>query len=158
MSESYSIEKVNLAELHRITSISRAKLRRLKKNGFVVKPNGNKRKNSKKSVVSGYAGTIDDYLRRTSRILKIYLIIIDHQIHYWAKIGKAAFEAFVICLRVIGWDLEIYFVTLSIICFPVFLWLNLYSCSPKNSGRSIFLAPWYMPMILFLISPRIVFS
>ena len=37
MGESYSIEKVNLAELHRITGISRAKLRRLKKNGFVVK-------------------------------------------------------------------------------------------------------------------------
>ena len=31
MGESYSIEKVNLAELHRITGISRAKLRRLKK-------------------------------------------------------------------------------------------------------------------------------
>lgn len=44
MGESYSIEKVNLAELHRITGISRAKLRRLKKNGFVVKPNGNKGK------------------------------------------------------------------------------------------------------------------
>ncbi len=29
-------------------------------------------------------------------------IIIDHQIHYLAKIGKAAFKAFVICLRVIG--------------------------------------------------------
>ena len=64
MGESYSIEKVNLAELHRITGISRAKLRRLKKNGFVVKPNGNKGKNSKKSVVSGYKGTIDDYLRK----------------------------------------------------------------------------------------------
>ena len=33
MGESYSIEKVNLAELHRITGISRAKLRSLKKNG-----------------------------------------------------------------------------------------------------------------------------
>ena len=33
MGESYSIEKVNLAKLHRITGISRAKLRKLKKNG-----------------------------------------------------------------------------------------------------------------------------
>ena len=64
MGESYSIEKVNLAELHRITGISRAKLRRLKKNGFVVKPNANKGKKSKKSVISGYEGTIDDYLRK----------------------------------------------------------------------------------------------
>ena len=60
MGESYSIEKVNLAELHRITGISRAKLKRLKKNGFVVKPNANKGKKSKKSVISGYEGTIDD--------------------------------------------------------------------------------------------------
>ena len=56
--------KVNLAELHRITGISRAKLRRLKKNGFVVKPNANKGKKYKKSVISGYEGTIDDYLRK----------------------------------------------------------------------------------------------
>ena len=41
MGENYSIEKVNLAELQRATGISRAKLRRLKKNGFVVKSNGN---------------------------------------------------------------------------------------------------------------------
>ena len=34
MDESYSIENVNLAELHRITGISRAKLRRLKKKWF----------------------------------------------------------------------------------------------------------------------------
>ena len=52
------------AELHRITGISRSKLRRLKKNSFAVKPNGNKGKKSKKSVISGYAGTIDDYLRK----------------------------------------------------------------------------------------------
>ena len=64
MGESYSIEKVNLAELHRITGISRSKLRRLKKNSFVVKPNGNKGKNSRKSVVSGYEGAINDYLRK----------------------------------------------------------------------------------------------
>lgn len=32
---SFSNEKVNLAELQRLTNISRAKLRRLKQNGFV---------------------------------------------------------------------------------------------------------------------------
>ena len=65
MGENYSIDKVNLAELHRITGISRAKLRRLKKNGFIVKPNGNKGKKSKKSVVTGYEGIIDDYLKKS---------------------------------------------------------------------------------------------
>ena len=63
MGESYSIEKVNLAELHRITGISRAKLRRLKKNGFVVKPNGNKGKKSDKTVLSGYEGVINNLLK-----------------------------------------------------------------------------------------------
>lgn len=63
MGESYSIEKVNLAELHRITGVSRAKLRRLKKNGFVVKPNGNKGKKSDKTVLSGYEGVINNLLK-----------------------------------------------------------------------------------------------
>ncbi|MDD7450592.1 MAG: IS21 family transposase, partial [Treponema sp.] len=42
--KNYDIEKVNLAELQRLTGITRAKLRRLKKNGFVEKENGNKGK------------------------------------------------------------------------------------------------------------------
>ena len=46
MGENYSIDKVNLAEMQRLTGISRAKLRRLKKNGFVIKQNGNKGKKS----------------------------------------------------------------------------------------------------------------
>ena len=53
MGESYSIEKVNLAELHRITGISRAKLRRLKKNGFVVKPNVSVKYNPSLKDISG---------------------------------------------------------------------------------------------------------
>lgn len=36
----FSLEKINLAELERRTGISRAKLRRLKKNGFTPKPHG----------------------------------------------------------------------------------------------------------------------
>ena len=63
MGESYSIEKVNLAELHRITGISRSKLRRLKKNSFAVKPNGNKGKKSDKTVLSGYEGVINNLLK-----------------------------------------------------------------------------------------------
>ena len=34
----FSLEKINLAELDRRSGISRAKLRRLKENGFVFKP------------------------------------------------------------------------------------------------------------------------
>ena len=69
MGESYSIEKVNLAELHRITGISRAKLRRLKKNGFAVKPNGNKGKKFDKTVLSGYEGVINNLLGYISKMV-----------------------------------------------------------------------------------------
>jgi hypothetical protein len=41
LGDSYDPEKVNLAEMERKTNISRGKLRKLKKDGFVVKPNGN---------------------------------------------------------------------------------------------------------------------
>ena len=46
--------KVNLAELARRTGISRKKLRNLKKNGFVVKPNGNAGRHKKNHVLSGF--------------------------------------------------------------------------------------------------------
>ena len=69
-----------------------------------------------------------------------FFSITDHQIHYWAKIVKAAFKAFVICLRIIGWDLEIYLASFSIICYNVFLWLNLYSHSLKKQWQ-IFSCP-----------------
>ena len=40
MGPDFDIRKVNLAEMQRITGISRAKLRRLKKNNFIVRPHG----------------------------------------------------------------------------------------------------------------------
>lgn len=70
MGESYSIEKVNLAELHRITGISRAKLRRLKKNGFVVKPNGNKGKNPIKLFYLDMKVSLIIFLKEMLQILK----------------------------------------------------------------------------------------
>ena len=41
MGAGYAPEKVNLAEMERLTGLSRSKLRTLKENGFVVKPHGN---------------------------------------------------------------------------------------------------------------------
>ena len=38
--DSFSLENINLAELERRTGISRSRLRRLKQNGFVIKPHG----------------------------------------------------------------------------------------------------------------------
>ena len=62
MGENYSIDKVNLAEMQSLTGISRAKLRRLKKNGFVIKQNGNKGKKSSCTVLSGYEAVINNLL------------------------------------------------------------------------------------------------
>ena len=60
----FDLRKVNLAELERRTGISRKKLRNLKKNGFKEKPDGRKgRKNKAGTVLSGYAGVLDDFLR-----------------------------------------------------------------------------------------------
>lgn len=61
--KTYDIEKVNLAELQRLTGITRAKLRRLKKNGFVEKENGNKGKKANDTVLSGYTSVLDNFLR-----------------------------------------------------------------------------------------------
>ena len=61
----YKIEpdKINLAELGRKTNIPRHKLRRLKKNGFIVKPHGNTGRKAKATVLTGYIGVVDDLLK-----------------------------------------------------------------------------------------------
>ena len=59
----FSPETVNLAELERRTGLSRAKLRRLKENGFKDTPHGNTGKVSVPSVVNGYTDTLDELLK-----------------------------------------------------------------------------------------------
>ena len=61
---SFSLAKVNLAELERRTHISRKRLRTIQANGFVVKPHGNTGKKRIKTVLTGYTGTIDGFLRK----------------------------------------------------------------------------------------------
>ncbi len=58
----FSLAKVNLAELERRTGISRAKLRRLKQNGFKVQPHANKGRKSEHTVLTGYSGMLDAML------------------------------------------------------------------------------------------------
>lgn len=60
--EKYSLEKINLAELERRTGISRARLRRLKSNGFKEKPNGNLGKSSSQTIIRGFEGVINGLL------------------------------------------------------------------------------------------------
>ena len=57
LGEQFSLEKVNLAELERRTGISRAKLRRIKGNGFVVSPHGLLGRKATVTVVSGFTGS-----------------------------------------------------------------------------------------------------
>lgn len=55
-------DTVNLAELERRTGITRAKLRKLKDNGFVDKPHGNFGRKAAVTVLSGYTGVVDALL------------------------------------------------------------------------------------------------
>ena len=61
--DSFNLEKVNLAELERKTGLSRMKLRKLKNDGFVIKPHGNSGRKKEKTVISPYVETIDDLIR-----------------------------------------------------------------------------------------------
>ena len=61
--EKFDLQKVNLAELERRTGITRAKLRRYKKDDFVIKPHGNKGRKAEVTVLSGFTGVIDELLR-----------------------------------------------------------------------------------------------
>lgn len=60
--DSFELSKVNLAELERRTGISRSKLRRLKRDGFVFKSHGNTGHKPKNSVLGGFEGHIDGLL------------------------------------------------------------------------------------------------
>ena len=50
--DQFQLDKVNLAELERRTGISRGKLRRLKANGFAIKPHGLVGKKSEVTVLT----------------------------------------------------------------------------------------------------------
>ena len=61
----FNEEKINLAELSRRTGISRGRLRKLKKNGFVQKPHGSIGKKADKTVLSSFTGIVDNFLRNS---------------------------------------------------------------------------------------------
>lgn len=63
LGEDFDISKVNLAELERRTGISRARLRKLKNDGFVVLPHASKGRKAASTVLSGFTGIIDTLLK-----------------------------------------------------------------------------------------------
>lgn len=56
--------RVNISALARKLPLTREQLKRLKRNGFILKPNGNLGKHRKKTKLSGFEEIIDSYLRK----------------------------------------------------------------------------------------------
>ena len=61
---SFDLEKVNLAELERRTGITRKRLRKLKKDDFIVKPHGLSGVAKAVTVLTGFTGVIDALLTK----------------------------------------------------------------------------------------------
>ena len=64
LGDKFNPDNINLAELERRTGISRAKLRRIKENGFVDMPHGRTGMKAASTVLSGYTGIIDSLLMK----------------------------------------------------------------------------------------------
>ena len=64
LGEKFNPDKINLAELERRTGISRAKLRRFKKNGFADMPHGLTGRKAERTVLTGFTGVIDSLLTK----------------------------------------------------------------------------------------------
>lgn len=74
----FDIEHVNLAELGRLTSIPRHRLRRIQKNGFKVLPNGNKGRKASETVMTGYTGVVDNLLKSNvtnSEVIYVQILV-----------------------------------------------------------------------------------
>ena len=61
--ENFDLDKINLAELSRRTKISRGRLRRYQKDGFIIKPHGRTGQKAKVTVLTGFTGVLDNLLR-----------------------------------------------------------------------------------------------
>ena len=73
--KAFDINNINLAELGRKTGISRGKLRRLKKAGFIDQPHGLVGRKSITTVISGYEITINGFLQKG---VSNSVVIFDH--------------------------------------------------------------------------------
>ena len=62
--EKFDLNKINLAELERRIGITRAKLRRLKANGFIDKQHGLAGRKAEHTLLTGFTGIIDSLLQK----------------------------------------------------------------------------------------------
>ena len=67
---SFSLEKINLAELERRTGVSRSKLRRLKANGFVFKSHALEGRKARRTILTGHTAILDPIRRNSSRTIR----------------------------------------------------------------------------------------
>lgn len=62
--EKFNPDKVNLAELERSTGVSRSKLRRIKKSGFIDLPHALTDRKAEHTLLTGFSGINDELLRK----------------------------------------------------------------------------------------------
>ena len=62
--DKFDPNKINLAEMGRRTGLTRAQLRRIKANGFLVVPHALTGRKAASTIISGYTGVIDDLLKK----------------------------------------------------------------------------------------------
>ena len=62
--DKFDINRINLAEMERRTGMTRAQLRRLKKNDFQITPHALTGRKADTTIISGYTGVIDDLLKK----------------------------------------------------------------------------------------------
>lgn len=62
--KAFSMDKINLAELERLTELSRSKLRRLKRNGFKDVSDPRKGRKAESTILSRFTGNLDALLKQ----------------------------------------------------------------------------------------------
>lgn len=63
--KNFDLQKVNLAELQRMTGIPHSRLRRLKENNFQVQPHGRTGMHASNTVLTGFTGILDLLLQNS---------------------------------------------------------------------------------------------
>ena len=73
--ENFSPDRINLAELQRRTSISRAKLQRFKFNGFVFSDHALEGRKVPQTILTGYTALLDTLLKKALQIPRYIWIV-----------------------------------------------------------------------------------
>lgn len=77
--DKFDPNKINLAEMGRRTGLTRAQLRRIKANGFLVVPHALTGRKAASTIISGYTGVIDDLLKKNVSNSEVILERIQEQ-------------------------------------------------------------------------------